>query len=56
MTQSGDGVVVEIHVRDLDIGREGMGLNCEAVIVRRDLDLSSRQVLDRLISTAVSEL
>ena len=55
MTQAGDGLVVEVDVRHLDIGRQAIGIDRKAVVVGRDLDLAGRQVFDRLVAAAVAE-
>src|SRR4051794_16234883 len=50
-------LVVEVDVRVFDIVRvQRIGIDCEAVILRRDLDASAAQILDRMIAAAVSEL
>lgn len=55
MSQTGDGEVVEVYVGDLDLGRQAVGIDREAVIVGSDLDLARLQVFDRLIAAAVAE-
>ena len=40
VAKAGDRVVVEVDVRDLNIGRQRIGVDGEAVVVRRDLDLT----------------
>ncbi len=56
VSQAGDGVVIEIHVRDLDLGGQARFRNRKPVVMRRYLDLAGRQVLDRLVPAAVAEL
>lgn len=53
--QSGHGAVVEVYVRDLNIGWQAVDINGEAVIVGCDLDFTGREVFDRLVSAAVAE-
>lgn len=55
MPQTGDGVVIEVDVGDLDIRRQRLAVNREAVVVRSYLDLAGVEVLDRLVAAAVSE-
>ncbi len=55
MTQSRDGLIVEIDVRDLDIGWQTVGVDCEIMNVGGDLDLAGGQIFDRLVATAVAE-
>src|SRR5213075_589882 len=58
MTQSFDGPVVEIHVRDLEFRRTGnfffASFDREAVILRRDQHSSRRDFLHRMISAAMA--
>src|SRR5215203_6440241 len=56
VTQTCYGVVVQVDVRDLDLGRKRTGVNGKSMIVRSDLDLAGREVFDRLVSAAVPEL
>ena len=49
-------LVVEIDVAGLDLGRQGRGIDGEAVVLRRDLDLAGLLVPDRMIGAAVAEL
>ena len=55
VSQAGDRLVVEIDVRDLNIGREAVAIDRKAVIVRGDLDLAGGQVFDRLVAATVAE-
>src|SRR5579872_4056878 len=48
--------VVEVHVRRASARRERREIDAEAVVLRRNLDAPSRQVLDGLIGAAVTEL
>ncbi len=50
-----DAVVVEVDVRDLDLGGQALGAHREAVVVRGDLDLAGVPVLDGLVAAAVAE-
>src|ERR1700749_2342844 len=50
-----DATVVEIDVRDFDIRGKVFGLDGEAAVLRRDLDLAGVQVFDRLVAAAVPE-
>ena len=50
-----DRSVVEVDMRHLDIGREGVGINGVAVVLRRDLDAAGRQVLHGLVAAVVAE-
>ena len=55
-TEAFERLVVQIDVREFDLaGIERIRVNGEPVIVRSDLDLTSRHVLDRLIAAAMSE-
>lgn len=55
MPQSCYRIVVEVDVRDLDLGRQRIGIDRESVIMRCDLDLARREVLDGLIAAAMTE-
>src|SRR2546421_6158087 len=50
-----DAVVVEVDVCDFNFGRETVGCNREAVIVRSDLDRAGGAFKDRLIAAAMTE-
>src|SRR6266480_6113170 len=50
------GSVIQIDVRDLHLFRERFGIDGEAVVLRRDRNLSAPQILDRLVPAAMSEL
>src|SRR5436190_549879 len=58
MAEPFDRSVVEIHVRDLEVGSAGhrlfIPLNGEAVILRRDQHVTRRDFPDRMISAAVA--
>ena len=56
VAQPFDGLVVEVDVRDLELGRQGLGIDGEAVVLRGDLDRAGLQVLHRLVRAAVAEL
>lgn len=55
MSHACDGVVVEVYVRDFDVGRQAVGIDSETVIVRSDLDLAGRKVFYRLVAAAMAE-
>ena len=55
MPQTCDGFVIEVDVCDLDISRQTVGVNGKSVVVSSDLDLTCRQVFDRLVAAAVAE-
>ena len=44
VAKSLDGLVVQIRVRHLDIGRQRIGVHGETVILGRDLDLPCRVI------------
>ena len=50
------GAIVEIDVRDLHIGREGIRVHGEAVILSRDGHFARAEVLHRLIAAMMPEL
>ena len=50
-----DRLVVEVDVGDFDFGRERIGVDREAVVLRSDGNLSGAEVLDRLVAAAVAE-
>ena len=57
VTQTFDRVVVEVYMRDLHLGGiERIKVDTETVILRGDLDLAGRKVLDRLVGSAMAEL
>ena len=51
-----DGAVIQVDVRDLDVFRQRLGIDGEAVVLRRDLHLAGLELLDRMIRAAVPEL
>ena len=53
--QAGDGVVVEVDMRNFDICGQAGGIDREAVVVGGDLDLAGREVFDRLVAAAVAK-
>jgi hypothetical protein len=55
VAQAGDRAVVEIDVGDLDIGREGGGIDRVAVVLRGNGDSSSAEVFDGLVRAAMAE-
>ena len=55
VAKAGDGVVVEVYVRYLDIGGQRIGVDREAVIMGGDLDLAGSQVFYWLVAAAVAE-
>ena len=56
MAHAFDRLVVEVDVGDFDFGRERIGIDGEAVVLRSDGNLSGAEVLDRLVAAAVAEL
>ena len=50
------GAVIEIEVRDLHVVRDGVWVDREPVVLRRDFDLAGLQILDGVIAAAVAEL
>ena len=56
MTESGDGVVVQVDVRHLDVFRHRGNINGEAMIVGSYFHFAGGQVFDRLVAAAVPEL
>src|SRR5207248_11804338 len=55
VTQSFDSSVVQIQMRHLDIVGQRFRIDREAVILRRDFDLSSLQLLHRMVRASVTE-
>ena len=51
-----EGLVVQVDVAGLDVGGQRGGVDGEAVVLRRDLDLAGPLVADRVIGAAVAEL
>src|SRR5262245_23024758 len=51
-----DGAVVQVRVREDRRAAERVGVDGEAVVLRRDLDLAGLQVLDGLVRAVVAEL
>ena len=50
------GVVVQIHVRDLDVARrQRIGIDAETVILRGNLDFAGQQILHRMIRAVMPE-
>ena len=56
VTHPFDGAVVQIEVRDLNLGWQAVGIDCKAVILGGDFHLLRRQVHDWLIAAAMAEL
>src|SRR5579864_587914 len=51
-----DGSVVQIDVSDFDVVRKRCRVHGKAMILRRDFDLASLQLLHRVVGAAVAEL
>ena len=49
------GVIVQVNVSGLAIPAKGLEVDGKAVVLRRDLDTSRLEVLDRLIESAMTE-
>ena len=56
VTQTFDGLVVQVHVRDFQIRRQGLRVNRETVVLRRNFDFAGLEFLDRVVGAAVAEL
>ena len=56
MRQPLHGVVVQIDMRKLDRALERVGVDGEAVVLRRDFDLAGGQIFHRLIAAVMTEL
>ncbi len=57
MPQTFERLVVQIDVRQFDFTlRQRVRIDCEIMVVRRDLDLPRLQLLHRMIPAVVSEL
>src|SRR5207237_6301206 len=56
VTQTLDGAVVQIDVRDGDIRWQRLRVDREAVILRGDLDLARFQLLHRVVCAPMTEL
>jgi hypothetical protein len=56
VAQALNGAVVEIEMCHLDLSWQAIGIDRETVILRSDFDPVRRQMHDRLITTAMSEL
>src|SRR6185295_2432374 len=57
MAETLQRLVVQIRVSDLDfVEVQRFGIDCEAVVVRRDLDASGNLVEHRMIRAAMAEL
>src|SRR5687768_4243720 len=56
VTEAFDGSVVEIEMRHADVRRQRVGIDGEAVVLRRDLDLARAQILHGVIGAAMAEL
>ena len=56
MAQPFDGTVIEIEVRDLDVGRQRLRIDRKPVVLRSDLDLAGLELLDRMVGAAMPEL
>ena len=50
-----DGPVVQIDAIDRNIGRQGGGIDREAMVLRSDFNFAGLQILHRLVRTAMSE-
>lgn len=50
------GLVVQVDVRNLGVGGEVFPIGGEAVVLGRDFDLASAQVLHGLVAATVTEL
>jgi len=49
-------LVVQIDVTELDVGGQPGRVDCEAVVLGRDLDLARRLIPDRVIGASMTEL
>ena len=56
MANSGDRVIVEISMRDFQRLGQCFFLDCEAMILSRDLDSTARHIQDWLVRAAMAEL
>ena len=56
MRQAFDRVVVQIQMRDFGRAFERIGVDCEAVVLRRDFHLARGEIHHRLIAAVVAEL
>jgi hypothetical protein len=56
MSHTFDGAVVQIQVRHLDLGWQAVSIYGKPVVLRSDFDLACRQIHNRLIATAMTEL
>ena len=57
MAQSFNGFVIEVGVADFNVAiAEGVGVYCEAVVLRSDFDFAGFVVHHGLVTTAVSKL
>ena len=52
MSEPSHGIVVKVDVRNFDIRRKRIALDCKAVIVRRDLDLTAEMHQERSVGNA----
>ena len=50
-----DCVVVEIHMRDLDVRRQTVSIDRKTMVMRRDLDLARGQIFYRLVAAPMPE-
>ncbi len=55
MAQTGDGLVIEIDMRNFDCFGQTVRVDGETVIMRGDFDFAGRQIHNRLIAAAMSE-
>ena len=55
VTHAFDALVVEIYVRDLNLGRQRVGFHREAMIVRSDFHVAVAEILNGLVTATMSE-
>ena len=55
MTHAFNALVVEVYVRDFDLGRQAVGFHRKAVIVRGNLDVAIAEVFDWLVTAAMTK-
>src|SRR5213592_4762605 len=51
-----DRAIVQVDMSHLELRREGIRIDREAMVLRGDVDAAGPQVLDRLVAAAVAEL
>src|SRR5439155_13995084 len=56
MAQSFAGTVIEVHLRNLDIAGEALGIDGVAVVLRGDVHAVALEVLHGVVGAAVAEL